>query len=652
DYREHLARQGVQALMSRPGVTLLGEGKGWPHYALAYRVRRALSGGLARSLPEPQAALAQAILLGARAAIPEDVEQAFLDTGTTHLLAISGMNMAMALGAALPFSVFLLGRRSRLYLALPLALLWAYAFVSGLSPSVVRAALMASVYLGAMALGRPYAALPSIGVAAALMTAQRPALLYDLSFQLSFTSLAGIILLWRPIAAALERLASGPLRVGRLPGRLRAWAIEGTAVSIAAVAATAPLLVFTFGRVSLLSVPATLLALPALPAIMAASFATGAASLAAPVLGQVTGWAAWVPVSYMLWVVEGMAKLPFGMVQLGGFTGLLAWASYVALALMLLLFSGGVKRLGGWFAKRDATQAAPDTVRSLPLSQTAGVLSLALAGYLAWTAAATLPDGRLHVTILDVGQGDAILIQTPEGHHVLVDGGPSPALLGEKLGERMPFWDRSLELVALSHYHEDHLAGLVEALERYNVATVLDNPLRQEGSLAAQWRAAARAEGATLLEARAGMEVRMGDGVTVKTLWPPATLLGSGEEAVNYNSTVLRLQYGDFSLLLPGDLAQEGEAVMVDGGAGVRSSALKVGHHGSATSSGSSFLAAVRPLVAVVSVGAGNPYGHPSAEATGRIGAIVGEGRLLTTAERGDIELVTDGRSLWVRTER
>ena len=213
DYREYLARQGIAALMSRPEATLLDEGLGNPFLSAVYRLRNSLSRSLNRSLAEPQASLAQALLLGKRGDIPQDVTGDFRDTGTSHLLAISGLHVGVVLALILPLSAAVLGRRRNLYLLPPLGILWLYALLSGLSASVERAVIMASVYLLALALGRQRNALPALGLAAALMVALEPNALYDISFQLSFAAVAGIILLGPPLHAA--RTAPGP---GRLPG--------------------------------------------------------------------------------------------------------------------------------------------------------------------------------------------------------------------------------------------------------------------------------------------------------------------------------------------------------------------------------------------------------------------------------------------------
>ena len=207
DYREYLARQGITALMRRPEATLLDEGLGNPFLSAVYRLRSSLSRSLNRTLAEPQASLAQALLLGKRGDIPQDVTQDFRDTGTSHLLAISSLHVGVVLALILPLSAALLGRRRNLYLLTPLGILWLYALLSGLSASVERAVIMASVYLLALALGRQRNALPPLALAAALMVAMEPNALYDISFQLSFAAVAGIILLGPP----LQRTLTAPL---------------------------------------------------------------------------------------------------------------------------------------------------------------------------------------------------------------------------------------------------------------------------------------------------------------------------------------------------------------------------------------------------------------------------------------------------------
>ena len=654
DYREYLARQGIQALMNRPAVTLLGEERGsWP-LSLVYRLRSSLARSLGTSLPEPQASFAQALLLGMRGGLPAEVTQAFRDTGTSHILAISGLHVGVVLGLSLPLSIGLLGRRRNLYLLLPLGLLWLYALLSAFSPSVERAVIMASLYLLAVALGRQRSAFPALGFAAALMVAVEPSILYDISFQLSFTAVAGILLLWRPLqtilGAALERV----LTVGSWQETAGRWVVTGVAVSLAAVLATLPLLAFNFQYISFLSIPATLLVLPALPLVLVTSLATALAGLIAPALGQLVGWVAWLPLSYPLGLVELLSRLPQTVLHLEGVSGLLVWGYYGGAALALVAAWPGRRRLALWLRRQEEGRVPRTLAWSRgSVARTGTLLSLAVAVAILWMANASMPDGKLHVTLMDVGQGDAIFIQTPEGQQVVVDGGPDPRQLLEALGERMPFWDRSLDLVVVSHAHEDHLAGLLEVLRRYRVATILDNPYPYQSPAREEWKSVVAAEGATVFQARRGQVVGLGDQVTLEVLNPPAPLIGGTSSDVDNNSTVIRLRYGNASFLFTGDLQWEGEASIIDRGEALQSTVLKVAHHGSKTSSAREFLDVVRPQLVVVSVGGENPYGHPAEEVMDRLVDLVGSPEnVLTTADRGDITLISDGRSISVQTQR
>ncbi len=657
DYQEYLARQGIQALMSRPRVSLLLEGEGSAVLALVYKLRRSLSDSLGASLPEPQASLTQTLLLGIRSGLPAGVTQTFRNTGTSHLLAISGLHVGVVLGLSLSLAIPLLGRRRNLYLLLPLGLLWLYALLSAFSPSVERAAIIASLYLLAVALGRQRNALPALAFAAAVMVAVEPGVLYNLSFQLSFTAVTGILLLWRPLQSLMSGAAARVVAPDSWWDAITNWALAGMAVSLAAVVATFPLLAFNFHSIALLSVPATLLALPALPLVLVASLVTALAGLAAPALGHVAGWVAWLPLSYTLSIVELLSRLPGTVLHLGNVSGVLVWAYYggaAALALALsFLGRKGRRRLAmlrPW--RGDSRQTQGFGRLNWPVAKTGALLSVAAVALLVWTANAYLPDGKLHVDFLDVGQGDAVFIQTPEGHQVLVDGGPDPRRLLEALGKRMPFWDRTLDVVVLTHAQEDHLAGLPEVLRRYRVAIILDNPCPSDCPLYAAWRSLVETEGAQVLEAMEGQSIKLGDTVTLEVLNPPVPPLTGTSSDVNNNATVVRLRHGSVSFLLTGDLHWEGETSLIDRGGALEDTVLKVAHHGSASSSRQEFLDSVRPLLAVVSVGQNNRYRHPDSEVMDRLSAATGgPENVLTTKDHGDIGLVSDGQQLVVRTQ-
>jgi len=272
---------------------------------------------------------------------------------------------------------------------------------------------------------------------------------------------------------------------------------------------------------------------------------------------------------------------------------------------------------------------------------------LVLVAIVAWLALRGLPDGRLHVYFLDVGQGDAILVQAPDGRQILIDGGPSPTALLNELGAVLPFWDHSLDLVVLTHPDGDHITGLIPLLDRYRVAQVLDVPQSDTASEATPWRERLAALGIPRTLAQRGMRLPVGDlGITV--LNPGPTLLTGTVSDDNNNAAVLRLDYGGTSLILTGDAESEAEADMIAAGLPLRADVLKVGHHGSNGASSPAFIAAVAPRLAVIQVGAENTFGHPHPAVLERLGGV----EVLRTDQNGRIEVVSDGQRVWTKTER
>ena len=272
---------------------------------------------------------------------------------------------------------------------------------------------------------------------------------------------------------------------------------------------------------------------------------------------------------------------------------------------------------------------------------------VALVAIVAWLALRGLPDGRLHVYFLDVGQGDAILVQAPDGRQILVDGGPSPTALLNELGAVLPFWDRSLDLVVLTHPDGDHITGLIPLLDRYRVAQVLDVPQSDAAPEAVPWLERLTARGVPRTRAQRGMRLPIGDlGVTV--LHPGPTQLTGTVSDDNNNAVVLRLDYGETSLLLTGDAESEAEADMIAAGLHLRADVLKIGHHGSNGASSPAFIAAVAPRLAVIQVGAENTFGHPHPALLERLQGV----EVLRTDQNGRIELVSDGQRWSVETQR
>jgi competence protein ComEC len=285
----------------------------------------------------------------------------------------------------------------------------------------------------------------------------------------------------------------------------------------------------------------------------------------------------------------------------------------------------------------------PGWMRARVLVSPVTLLAAAVLAALVWVAALAQPDGRLHVWFLDVGQGDGILIQTPSGGQVLIDGGSSAQVLLGQLGSVMPFWDRTLDLVVLTHPDDDHMAAQVEAIGRFTVDAAWETPASAASLASSDWRSAMQAAGAQVQVQFAGGWADLGDGVALWVLGPPAQGF-SGKDVDNENSLVAKLVDGDFSVLLTGDAGDAAEQALIAQGAPLPSTVLKVAHHGSKFSSGERFVAAVNPPLAVIQVGAGNDYGHPSTETLVRL-----QGQLvLRNDQHGRIHFWSDGQKLWI----
>ena len=666
DYAAYLARQGIVEVLDARRVTLIREGEGSAFYRSLFGFRRRLAASIAAVVPEPQAALGQATLLGLRRNIPQDLNEAFRRTGTAHLLAISGLHVGILLGISLAASAALLGRKHHLHLIAPLIIIWLYGLLAGMSPSATRACIMGSVYLASLAFGRQRGSLAPIGVAAALMVAVSPSIVYSISFQLSFAAIAGI-------AAFSDTFGDG-LRppIERLIGRrslLRAplaGITDMLGLSLAATITTVPLIAFHFERVSTLGIPVSVLTLPVLPFLIVGNAGAALVGLASAAFAMPFGWLAWGAGAYLSGVVTLLAGLPGASVEIGvvGLPVVIAFYGVLILAYgAKVMFPGTVRGFLRGMAVRRSPTISPRVVgssqhvaKTSPLGRIAIWLLVpaAFAASLAWSQALT-NDDRLHVMFFDVGQGDAIFIETPGGRQVVVDGGSDPLLMTRLLGERMRFNDRHIDIVAATHPNSDHIGGLAQVLERYDVGAVVERRIEYDSGAYEAWARlvdAEEAKGARVIEASAGQVINLDADVRIEVLGPPPILLGGTESDADNASLVLRLVYGEVSILLTGDIFSEAERALLASGAALDSDVLKVPHHGSDSSSTRDFLSAVSPAAAVISVGEGNSYGHPHANVVERLREYVDDGMLFQTAERGTVEFISDGETLWVRTER
>jgi competence protein ComEC len=639
-------------------------------------LRRGAADALARVLPEPEAGLAAGILIGLRDLVDRDLAAAFTTAGVSHVVAISGWNIAIV-AAGIAAMTGRLGRRRRSVVTL-LAIA-AYVAFSGASASVVRAALMAGVVLLARETGRAGRAAAALGWAATILLVSDPGLIGDAGFQLSSLATAGLIAWATPLSEWLERH-------GR--GRMPRWLAESLGVSLAAQAATLPIVLVSFGRLAILSPVVNLLVVPLVAPAMAAGVAAlagGALVLAGlpPAMGAVLAAPGWVILRLVDGIVTTAAGLPFASVTLAppldlvaaaitavGLVGLTLWrrpsatrgaageAKQAARAPEPGDTTGGPRLTVG----RGPTGGRPTGARGRPAraagrttgrtARRAATVALIVAVCVTGGVLAARPPGIARVSILDVGQGDAILVEGSRGGRLLVDGGPDPDRLLVVLDARIPPWDRRIDAVILTHPHEDHVAGLALLLARYRVGRVFEPGMIGPGPGYAAWQRTLSVVGAATRGLLAAGDRLSVDEIALRVLWPirgqvPATPPDGGT-GINNVSIVLLGQVGERRFLLMGDV-EEGIDPSLLKDRLPRVDLLKVAHHGSKTATTQAFVDATRPTVAVASAGAGNPYGHPAKSTLDRLAAT--GARVFRTDLDGSVVVGFEAGAMTVRAE-
>ena len=416
-------------------------------------------------------------------------------------------------------------------------------------------------------------------------------------------------------------------------------------ISTTTTLATLPLVAWHFGEIPLMSVPATILAMPAMPAALVGAAATSVVGTLAPPLGVIPGTLASAPLAWLIWVAYAMPPMllpaPWLTATVAG-----VWLGTTGL-LAALVSSGRVRRGVAGLRRRPRWRPSGPAGLALAAAPVAVIAAVLILGQFAGAR----PDGLMHVYVLDIGQGDAVFVVTPDGRRMLVDGGPDPTATLAAVSSLMPPGDRRLDLVAATHLDSDHVGGLLGVLDRYGVGVVLHGGTDQRGSaLYPQWQGALRGREHPTAALYAGHRILLGRDVALEALHPPSDGWPAGvERNANNGSLVLRLDYGDVSFLLTGDIEVEAERYLLAvAGDKLRADVLKVGHHGSRTSTTPTFAERVDPRSAVISAGRENRFGHPHAEVVERLERSVGADRVFLTARDGTVEYVSDGEALWV----
>ncbi|HKE37825.1 MAG TPA: DNA internalization-related competence protein ComEC/Rec2, partial [Candidatus Baltobacteraceae bacterium] len=564
------------ALRHAQGDTIgiwLAQAHAWAHEQLRAR------------LGEPNASVLAGELWGERSALPPDLRAEFQETGTVHVLVTAGLHV----GAVAALCLALLSAASLprgVACALTALAIWAFALWSGAELPAIRAATMATAALTARACGRATFSYNALALAALAIVFVRPQSVATPSFALSFSCVAGIFTLAPLVERAVDRVAA-------LPNAAR----EALVLSAATQLSTWPLSAAIFLQFGMYGLPANLAVVPC----VAATMALGAAQLllcwCAPLAQACANLNSWL-LAWMLSAVRTLSSLPLASIPM---TPAPPWciAAYDA-----------------------ALLAAPALVKRRAHSAAGVAILLAAALVL---RPPHLEDRRLAITVLDVGQADAIVVQTPAGHAWLVDTGgrlergpQGNDSLAELVGERIvvPFLLRhgihALDALIISHPHGDHVGGCAPVLRKIRVAEIADGGQTYGGHAYRDCFDTARERRVPIVYPRAGAEWRTGDGVVLRFLGPSLPFIANSHNDINENSVAFTLRFRSFCMLFTGDAGAAAEERFLARGTDLHCEILKVGHHGSAYSSTPAFIAAVHPRYAVISVGRHNLFGHPA----------------------------------------
>ncbi len=685
---EYLDRNGYDAtglIKNAAAITRLDDRRVFPPLAWLYDWRARLQQQIDTRFQPETAGVLDATLLGNRYNLSPAASERFREGGTFHVLVISGLHISF-IGALVFLIVKRLTRRRLLQFIFPVLIVWAYSFAVGADASVVRAALMFTFAGLATILFRQSSSLNALGGAALVLLVYSPKEIFDPSFQLTFLSVLAILVIAWPLLANMSAIGMWyPTRSNPYPPvcsrgfktlcevlfwREKKWSEEITrsthkyrlfktplasrlercygqailrytfgavVVSVSVQLVLLPLMIVYFHRLSLASlvlniVVSILLAVLVVVAMLA--LLIGQAPLFK--LADAINW-------LMVHSVDPFARFDWATFRLPEYSGRAALI-YVVYYLPLLVL---IVALAHW--RPLALQAE----RRCKLHRYVLPLTCVQLLLLAVLILHPLSSGRathnLRVDFLDVGQGDSALVTMPDGTTLLVDAGGNTMDSARRIGETVVseyLWWRGLsgmDYVLATHADADHIDGLNDVLKNFTVGSALiarrpaDDP---EFAKFAQTLASTNTHSETI---EAGDVIHFGD-VTVSVLWPPAT----GEKSANNDSIVLRIQYGERSILLTGDIEQAAERALLASQEPLHADVIKVPHHGSKTSSTEGFVAATKPQLAIISVGRTSRFGHPHKEVVERwqsSGATV-----LTTGHSGTITITTDGHDLSLKT--
>lgn len=619
-YRDYLARDGIHSYISTSEITELPGRSGSIITAQIYKLKSKLLEKTYRLYQDPEASLFAGILFGVDTGLPRKLQDAFKNTGTAHIIAISGFNIAIIAGIF--FSIFKYLTNERLGAWIAIVGIFMYAFLVGGDAAVMRAAFMGSIALFARQLGRRNMGLNALMLVALIMVLINPLVLWDVGFQLSFFATLGLILYAEPFSNFTSNLIAKISKHDT--STFTSFINENVILTLAAQLTTIPIMAYHFKRISLISFIANPFILPVQPAVMVVGGLAVFTSLIIQPVGQLIAWVAWPFAAYTIHIVEFFDRVPNGTIFLGDSSIWLVFSFYIAL--LTLTFN--------WSWIKDRFNALAGSLRAVAL--TLAFVSMFICMVVLWRSASTAGDGQFHITFLEVGSADAILIQTPEGRNILINGGASTSELSDELGRRLPFFSRKLDWLVIASTQEDQLSALPRVVERYVPENVLWSG-NVQASFSAQLLDQYFAEqGIPVARAEAGQRLELGGGSFIEI------------QAAGPRGSVLLIQNGNFRALLPIGIDDGTFESLEFGNVLGKVDVLLLADAGYAPSNPIDIFENLSPQLVVLSVAAGDPDGLPAQDV---LEALDGYS-LLRTDRSGWIDVTTDGTEMRVTVER
>lgn len=599
-------------------------------------VRQHIKGTINKTLSERYRGLMMGIILGETKDIPTDMATDFKTTGLSHILAVSGLNISIliiAFGYIVRAATMNMEKRGRyLAFAVTVGAVVFYMFLTKLQPSVVRAGVMGVAALVAVLVSRPGNPFPALAAAAMAILVVDPAALFNIGFQLSFAATIAILVFTPLLETAFK---AGPRGLA-----------AAASLTMAAQLGVAPLLILYFGRLSVISIAANVIAGPAIVPATILGIVISVSGVISTGLARIVAIITEPCLAYISGVANYFAGWPYASLSLPPVSAWHIVAYYLLIGLLYLALT----KYNLWQSTRATINDFPS--RRFARTATASILLAALIiGLFGCQAANSQPPAGLRTIFIDVGQGDATIIQAEDGATILVDGGPEPDSAVTALRD---YGIKAIDLMIVTHGHADHASGLETVVNGYFVKKAIVPPESSSRSLAGKIISALDRKGVSEKVAEQGQSYKVGKYLEVSILSPDQTILNttSADESddANNRAIVALIQYKRVRMMFTGDIEMSTEEAMVNDGEAGHVDVLKVPHHGSKNGADARFINAVRPEIAVISVGLNNPFHHPAPSTVAKLkqaGAIV-----YRTDKNGSVIIESDGSSIHVSTSK